>query len=40
VTPNELVVGTGDALTDQGTTVLLTNGDRVEMGEVTFRFIA
>lgn len=33
------VVVNGDALTGQGTTVPLKNGDRVEMGEVTFRFI-
>jgi len=40
VTPNELVVGKGEALTDEGTTVLIKTGDRVEMGEVTCRFIA
>jgi len=40
VTPNELVVVRGEGLTDQRTTVLIKNGDRVEMGEVTFRFIA
>ena len=40
MTPNELVVVKGEVLTDQGTTVLIKNGDRVEMGEVTFRFIA
>jgi hypothetical protein len=34
------VVVNGDALAGQGTTVPLKNGDRVEMGEVTFRFIA
>lgn len=34
------VIVNGDALTGQGTTVPLKNGDRVEMGEVTFRFIA
>lgn len=34
------VVVNGDALAGQGTTVPLQNGDRVEMGEVTFRFIA
>lgn len=33
------VVVNGDALTGAGTTVRLQNGDRVEMGEVTFRFI-
>jgi hypothetical protein len=40
VTPNELVVVKGEALTDQGTTVLIKAGDRVEMGDVTVRFIA
>ena len=40
MTPNELVVVKGEALSGQRTTVLLKNGDRVEMGEVTFRFIA
>jgi len=40
VTPNELVVGKREALTDHGTTLLITNGDRVEMGEVKCRLIA
>ena len=40
MTPNELVVGKGEALTDEGTTVLIKTGDRVEMGEVTCRLIA
>ena len=40
MTPNELVVVQGEALTDQGTAAVLNNGDRVRMGEVTFRFIA
>ena len=40
MTPNELVVVQGEALTDQGTTVVLKNGDRAKMGDVTFRFIA
>jgi hypothetical protein len=34
------VVVNGNALSGQGTNVMLANGDRVEMGEVTFRFIA
>ena len=34
------VVVNGNALSGQGTTVMLADGDRVEMGEVTFRFIA
>ncbi|MGQ0639152.1 MAG: FHA domain-containing protein [Gemmatimonadaceae bacterium] len=34
------VVVNGEALSGPGTTVRLTDGDRVEMGEVTFRFIA
>ncbi len=34
------VVVNGDALAGPGTTVPLSDGDRVEMGEVTFRFIA
>jgi hypothetical protein len=33
------VVVNGNALNGQGTTVPLVDGDRVEMGEVTFRFI-
>jgi FHA domain len=34
------VVVNGNALSGQGTTIVLADGDRVEMGEVTFRFIA
>jgi hypothetical protein len=34
------VVVNGSALTGQGSSVALTNGDRVEMGEVIFRFLA
>ncbi len=33
------VVVNGNALSGQGTTVMLADGDRVEMGEVTFRFV-